>query len=275
MLALGTLAVLTKAQAIVVLPIWLVLTVMWVGERPRRIAQAAAVVLAVAAIVLLPVVGALDGVWEAYGGAAGYYPFTHLNGFSAWFLATPLLEPHLHDNLAEWYARDGVPGFLGLALRTWGLLGFGCVAVCAMVVLWRRRCDERSLFWASRLLPLAFFVLSTQMHERYLFPAIAIWAWAACRSPRWWACWIVVGLCVSANVVWAWPGPADASWVTASRHLLYRPWLGAAPGVWCSLATVCVLLLTFAGWVDGFSPGRSNRETATAHGSSVSTEAAE
>ncbi len=275
MLVLAILAVMTKAQAIIFLPIWLVLTLLWAAKQPRRISQAAGVVCTIAVMMLLPVVGALDGVWESFVGAASYYPFTHLNGFSAWFLASPLIEPHLHGNLAEWYTHDSVPGFLGITSRAWGLWAFGCVAASATVVLWRRRCDERSLFWISRLLPLAFFVLSTQMHERYLFPAIAVWAWSAFRSLRWWVCWIVVGLGVSLNVLWAWPGPPDAGWVTASRHLLYRPWLGAAAGTWCSLALVGVLLLAFAGWVDGFSPWRGNHETATIDDNSISTQAAE
>ena len=45
----------------------------------------------------------------------------------------------------------------------------------------------------ATILPLAFFLLPTQIHERYLLPAIGIWAWAASPSRRWWTGWIVIG----------------------------------------------------------------------------------
>jgi hypothetical protein len=269
MLAAGTLAMLTKAQAVMLAPVWLAATVCWAVQDWRRWAEAIGIVAIVVIVVLAPFIGALDGVWESYAGASGYYPFTHLNGFSAWFLGDALDRPHLEGNIAAWYARDDAPAFLGITPRTWGLVGAGCVGAFVLVVLWRRRCDETALAWAARVLPLAFFVLSTQMHERYLFPAIAIWAWAAWRSRRWWVGWLLLGVCGSVNILWAWPGPSDAVWVSQARHLLYSHWLGLPCGVWCGAILLLIFAAALAGWFDdGFTfrrrPGaaRSAPETA-------------
>jgi len=270
MTAVATLAILTKAQAAMMAPLWLVVAIRFAliqQEEPKTSARTVArtqrgfriaitqgvsrswAMLAIATvvilIVLLPFRNALDGVLEAYTGAAGYYPFTHLNGFSAWFLAAPMIEPNLTATpLSAWYTSDVSSNFLGLTQRAWGLAGLMVVWGYVGVVLWKRRCDAVSLRKAARLLPLAFFVLSTQMHERYLFPAIAIWAWSYQASRRWWLSWIAIAARASINVFWVWPGPPNATWNMTVDHLLHRSWLGLSPGIWCSVCLIGVFVLT-------------------------------
>lgn len=251
-------AILVKPQAVAVAPVWLMATASWAGWRWLAWGRAAMIGLLVMVAAILPFHEQFDGVWRAYFGAAGYYPFTHLNGFSVWFLGGPMIQPHLGEMeaasarwpLTLWYAHDTAPGPLGLTPRTCGLVSFASVAAWALIILGRRRCNEASILWMARLLPAAFFVLCTQMHERYLFPAVAVWAWAARPSGRWLAGWLLLGSCASINVLWAWPGPADAIWVTWLEHWLHRPWFGLAPGVWCSGALVLLLLATLLGLVD-------------------------
>ncbi len=240
MVALAMLAVLVKAQAVIVLPIWVVVAVSWAGWDWRRWLTAVGTAMLVAFVVLLPFVGFLGGVWEAYTLAAGYYPYLHLNGFSAWFLGNPLMEPHLAD--LRFYVRDDVAGYLGIKPRVLGLVCVLGVWIAASVVMLRRKVDERSLLWAARLLPLAFFVLSTQMHERYLLPAIGLWAWAFVNTRRWWGCWMLLGLCAWINILWVWPGPGDGAWVEWCQAVLHRSWLGLAGGVWCTLAMIALFV---------------------------------
>ncbi|MFQ5494991.1 MAG: hypothetical protein ACE5EX_06380 [Phycisphaerae bacterium] len=291
MIAVATLAILTKAQAVMMTPLWLAEAVRYaslgrgrtplrdagkqadhpppfhekneprtsvptavrgrpasnikIGHGVSRSVAMVAIATAVILAVLLPFHTALDGVWEAYTGAARYYPFTHLNGFSAWFLGRPMIEPHLDASpLSAWYASDASPAFLGLTPRAWGLAGLMVVWICTGLVLWNRRCDEAAIKLAARILPLAFFILSTQMHERYLFPAIAIWAWSFQEGRRWWFCWIVIAACATVNVFWAWPGPSEAAWITSVERLVHRSWMGLAPGIWCSLSLIGVFVLT-------------------------------
>jgi len=283
MVAVATLAILTKAQTAAMVPLWLGVAVCWTlrptarphlhasasgrkdvaasvrGSRDlRRIvgrwlmlfAAAATVVL----VVLVPFRHVLDGVWQAYVGAPSFYPFTHLNGFSAWFLGAPLTEPHLGSvPLTDWYVLDSAPVFLGLSPRTWGLVGVLAVWGLVLEMMWRRRCDDRALCWAARTLPLAFFVLSTQMHERYLFQALAIWAWSFLPCRRWWICWLVVCAAATVNIIWAWPGAGGAAWVTTVGGVLHRTWLWLTPGAWCSGALIIVLALSASGCIDGLS----------------------
>lgn len=246
MVVLAMLALLTKAQAIVLLPIWTVVAVREGGADWRRRLATAALAALVAAVVLLPFVGALEGVWDAYADAANYYPYTHLNGFSAWFLGCPLERPHLGEPLELNYARDDASGLLGMTPRTWGLAGVLALWVVTAGVLWRRRGSESSLRWATRVLPLGFFVLATQMHERYIFPAIALWVWAFVPTRRWWTCWLVLGAAAAINQMWAWPGPPSAAWAAYLEELLHRSWLGAPPGVWCAFVFTGLLFVALS-----------------------------
>lgn len=259
MAGLAMLAVLTKPQAAIMAPIWAMVALVHLRRDWRGWAHALMAAAAVGVALLLPFGNVSQGVWQSFAGAAKYYPFTHLNGFSVWFLSNPLLAPHLGDPLAgrswqeslyAWYVGDDLPLVFGITARGWGLLGVACVGAYSLARLWRGRCDERSLGLVARLLPLAFFVLSTQMHERYLYPAVAIWAWAAIPSRRWLICWLLLGACASINVLWTWSGPSGAFWTKWCDVLLHRSWLGATPGVWCSLVLCCLLALTAAGWVD-------------------------
>jgi len=261
MTAVAMLSLLTKAQAAMMMPLWLVIVVCWAALDARRWLVIVATAAAVPLLVLLPFRPVLAGVWEAYAGASGFYPFVHLNGFSAWFLAAPLISPHL-EAMSHWYVSDASPTFLGLGPRHLAVGALLVVWAYVAVVLWRRRCDERSILWAARLLPLGFFVLSTQMHERYLFPAIAIWAWAFVPTRRWWIGWSVVGAGAAVNALWTWPGPAAAPWTAVCDSLLHREWLGLAPGVWCSLALLGLVALVATGWIDGLWAGSSRSGSA-------------
>ena len=96
---------------------------------------------------------------------AGYfvYPYTSLNAYNLWAL------------VGFWQRDDLTVG--GLSLQMWGLAAF---VLFAVIVLWlyRRRVDSESSIFASFLLVFGFFMLMTRIHERYLFPALAILALA-------------------------------------------------------------------------------------------------
>lgn len=247
----ATLALLTKAQAAMMAPLWLAAALVWAQTDWRRWGMIIIAPITVALVVLAPFWQVLGGVWQAYREAGTYYPFTHLNGFNFWFLFSPLLAPHLDAwNVKQWYSVDIVPIFLNMTARTWGLLGVFTTWAIVIVRIYLRRADEASLFWGARVLPLAFFVFSTQMHERYLFPAIAIWAWTFVRTSRWWACWVAMSLCVAINVMWVWTGPADAGWAGTLAEMLHSQWLGVAPGTWCSLVLVTVLVLSLTRFLE-------------------------
>ena len=91
---------------------------------------------------------------------------------------------------------------------TWQLVGLILFAAVAALALWQvaRRDDTRGVLVASLLMAVAFFVLPTRVHERYLFPALALAAPLAApfvrRNWRWVALYIVLSLSFFANVYW-------------------------------------------------------------------------
>lgn len=242
------LAFLFKAQALMLAPIWLVAGSLWAGADLKKWLQLAAVLTGTALVVLVPFAGALHGVWSAYSTANTFFPMTHVNGFSFWFVVHPLLSPHLAaKNVAEWYVSDRVPIFLGITPLAYGTIAVLTVWVYVLLRTLVNRAKVDIVFWAARLLPLAFFILPTQMHERYLVPAIGIWAWACVPGKRWWLCWFAISICAAINVFWAMPGPNAAAWASDVAVVLHREWLGLAPGVWCGVCLIAVFLVSLRG----------------------------
>jgi len=81
----------------------------------------------------------------------------------------------------------GVPAIvIGSALLL-GVIGF----LAAMI--WRRD-DRRTLLVALTVMAIAFFVLPTRVHERYLFPFFALSAVLLAVSPRWAAVYLVLAI---------------------------------------------------------------------------------
>lgn len=257
MCAAAALAALFKAQALLLAPLWAVVLVDWARADGARWGKALLATAIPTALLLWPVRDALGGVWVAYAGAASQYPFVHLNGFSLWFLVAPVDDAGALATL-KGYVPDSAR-YLGVPARLWGM---GCLVatwVFVAVALWRQRMrcanrekptaqapaaapmPEEGLRWAARVLPLAFFVLSTQMHERYLFPAIALWAWGMERNWRWAAGWMAVGLIAAVNMMWVWCRPVDARWAAIVRGMLESS--GSWPGrIGAAIVTLTLLL---------------------------------
>ena len=74
------------------------------------------------------------------------------------------------------------------------------VAIVAISLLVARRPERRTILVGVAVLALAFFVLPTRVHERYLFPFYAIGAILAAVSIRWRLAYIGLGLATFANM---------------------------------------------------------------------------
>ncbi len=69
-----------------------------------------------------------------------------------------------------------------------------------MVVLWRRHDDRRALLVALAVMAVAFFVLPTRVHERYLYPFFALGAILLVLRPRWAVVYAVLAIANLANL---------------------------------------------------------------------------
>ncbi len=104
---------------------------------------------------------------QQYITGAKFYPYTSVSAFNIYTVAGSFLQP---DD-----AR-----VLGLAVSTWGLLAFGAL-LCAVTITFARALTvdreavrERALFTACFIVLAGLFVVTTRMHERYLFAALTL-----------------------------------------------------------------------------------------------------
>jgi predicted membrane-bound dolichyl-phosphate-mannose-protein mannosyltransferase len=120
----------------------------------------------------------------------------------------------------------GIAFTVGSTVVTWQLVGVVLFGIAALIALWQvgRRDDIIGLLVATLVLAVAFFALPTRVHERYLFPALALAAPLVLRNWRWATLYGVVSLSFFANIYWAYT--ADWSFVPGP---VYNPGLGGLP----------------------------------------------
>jgi predicted membrane-bound dolichyl-phosphate-mannose-protein mannosyltransferase len=107
----------------------------------------------------------------------------------------------------------GVAFVLGSYAVSWQLVGTVLFAAAALIALWHvaRRDDAVGILDSALLLAVAFFAVPTRVHERYLFPALALAAPLVARGWRWMLIYGALALSVFANVYWVYT--ADWSFV--------------------------------------------------------------
>jgi hypothetical protein len=190
---LMALALLTKLQAVILLPLLLLLA--WLTG-PRALLRGGAGLLGTLVLGLLPFAAgdALVQVLTSYSSAVGFYEGLTLGAYNLWwplhFFSKRFLDLQLTDDLIL---------FGPLSLR-W--LAVGLLAAYAALLLWalmrwhQSRNQETSqkvaraiaqpvgsmtdeltaAFFAAGMLVFGFFMLPTEIHERYILPALAFLA---------------------------------------------------------------------------------------------------
>ena len=123
-------------------------------------------------------------------------------------------------------ASDGIAFVVGSTIVSWQLVGVVLFAAVALVALWQvaRRDDLVGLLLGTLLLAVAFFALPTRVHERYLFPALALAAPLVLRNWRWATLYAVLSVSFFANIYWVYT--ADWSFVAGPPT---NPGLGGLP----------------------------------------------
>ncbi len=196
-------SVLMKPQAAVLAPLFIAFAFTSrerIGQ--RVIATGAGIVAAfilafIAARPFHPIGGVLETfawLWHIY--AAGYgakpgegYAYSSVNAFNLWSVARPFWQTDQQQVLIWTQQR-------------WGDILF--IAAGALIV-WRylqRRTGEAFLE-ACALVSLAFFILMTRMHERYVFDAVLFLCATIAIARRYLAATIVVSFTMLANLIYS------------------------------------------------------------------------
>ena len=187
----------TKLLAIVAVPALAVWT--WKRFGAGRLAAAVLAGLAVIALLGLPyvVAGAGGRMLRAYAGAVDYYPVRTAEAYNGWYLLDrfDIAVREIPAPLARLDSRSLVGP---VTFREAGVAAFSLYLAMVLVGL-ARRPAATSLVLAAAMSFFAFFMLPTQVHQRYLVPAAALLGMIAAGSARRLALWAGVSLTAALN----------------------------------------------------------------------------
>lgn len=169
-------AIALKLMAIILIPIGAVFLLRRYGIRALLIASATCCATWLMIVLPFLIAGQASYVFGAYHGAVGWLPFRQISALNFWYVID-WFDVYLRGVPSDWNvraARIDTRHFLGLTTYlTLSLAAFSGTALLLCVGLWRRATDN-NLALASVLVFFAFFLLATEMHERYLVPAAGL-----------------------------------------------------------------------------------------------------
>lgn len=141
------------------------------AERARRLQATALGILAAfamaiaVALIFHPAGDVVAWLFNRYAFGSGVYPYTSVNAFNLYALRLPFWTP---DSQTIYLF-----GFPAGTYAAWGI-GLVLAATALIVGRYLQRRDERAFLEATMLCALAFFVLTTRMHERYVYGAFLL-----------------------------------------------------------------------------------------------------
>lgn len=193
--ALGLLALLTKFQAIVFLPVMGALAL----RHPERLALGLGPAVVLVGLVLLPFWNAdvlIPSLERAYVDNLSLYPHATYNAANLWYL---LGQNEAPDNLVifTWEVPDDRWARL-LTSKMLGMAVFGLVA--AWIFLRTIAARPPAIYPSALGLAVVFFVFASGMHERYLVPAVVMASLAAAQQDRYWLPYLAITILTSVNV---------------------------------------------------------------------------
>ena len=190
-------SLLIKPQAAVLIPLFVAFGFASRERLRERLTATGIGILAAIAfafVFTLPFHPALDAfawLYQKYSFGKNVYPFNSVNAFNLWSVVHPFWQRD-SDSIAV------------LPQYAWGLLLLVAATVLTVVRYLQTR-TPRALLESAALLSLAFFMLSTRMHERYIYEGLLFTIAAAALARRYavaaviFTCTLFVNLFYSLN----------------------------------------------------------------------------
>ncbi|HEX9043732.1 MAG TPA: hypothetical protein VF802_01780, partial [Candidatus Limnocylindrales bacterium] len=208
----------------------------------RTVGLSALVSLATATLLSAPFGLTVVGLFSRVASTAGGYPYLSVNAYNPWALVS-LGGNGIAANGA-WVRDVSVDGQPFVSLGPIPAVAVGTalilVAILALVAVVARRPDRVTVLVGLSVLAIAFFVLPTRVHERYLYPFVALGLILVAASRRWWIAWLALssamflGMYVVLTTLY--PGNPQV-----------RDWLGIGPAIRSPLGVTVIALVQAGG----------------------------
>jgi hypothetical protein len=221
-LALG---LLVKFQAIVLLPMVGVLSLRRYGVVKTAQGMAIAALVGIAVLAPFAIASGVEVTIDPYMGGVDRLPYITIHAYNGWF-STYLLRDIMEPNSGP-FMSDKFVVFGAITLKHIGLLMLAIYTAVISVNMWRRANERREFIWGTALY-FGFFMLPTQMHDRYVLPGAIFAIFAIAQDPR--MLLIALGM----------------SYTVSYNILIHAPfqWLGLSrPDYWPENTTMFTVLL--------------------------------
>ncbi len=168
-------SILIKPQAVCLAPLFLAAALCAkTGLRTRILAPVLGIASGVvsAYVIALPFhptadpLNVLSWLYHQYETGSRVYPYNSVNAFNLWTVLHPFWQRDLQQ-------IGPIPQY------AWGIV-LVCAAVVLVVFRYAQQRTERAFIEAAALIGLAFFMLATRMHERYIYDGLVL---AMCAMP--------------------------------------------------------------------------------------------
>ena len=121
-------------------------------------------------MLLLCVPFGLDAATSQYTSTLGSYEYAAVNAYNFWGLLG-----------MNWVSQDNV--FLFLPCRTWGFIAIVLIVLFTFLIALRCRKEPSRYFCLGAFIILTMFLFSVRMHERYLYPGLALLLFCCLYKP--------------------------------------------------------------------------------------------
>jgi hypothetical protein len=231
---------------------------LFAGHHPLRVLTSGVAGVLTAVIVSAPFGLSIFDLLHQVAETAGGYTYLTVNAYNPW----ALVEQNGNGLAATgaWICdaitpRCSTPLLIGPVWAVFFAAGLLIVTILAIAIAVAWKPDRLTILVGVAALALAFFVVPTRVHERYLFPLVAVGAILAAISWRWLIAFLAVCLALFANmyVVLAvlYPGNPRISDCGAGRSLCppFTALAGVGDALRSATGVTAVALITFTAFV--------------------------
>lgn len=220
---LFAIALFTKLQAIVIAPVFgfYVLKCIWQRQiKPLIYMVVGAIIPVVVVAIYFASYGGLQAMFKgAYISAVGLYTQVTLNALNIWFYVIGTV-PTTNDTEKLWHM---------ISLRNLGFILLLIAVIYTGIYLWKYRVLHTAvLLKAAAWISFAFFMLPTEIHERYSIPALILLLLVAMVDRKWIAIACVLSVTITYNLwgVLTSNLPRIPGMIVVWIHLFILLWMG-------------------------------------------------